>query len=95
MRERRKPTARELGGGINIHTEQINRIMEVVQALMSEINMLSMILIEDLKARGLCDEIVCAKCGHLNNVPNFGIFGEADKNCVQCGDLLSIGDEEE
>tara|TARA_Y100001938_G_scaffold147601_1_gene229159 strand:+ start:6951 stop:7259 length:309 start_codon:yes stop_codon:yes gene_type:complete len=81
----RKPTARELGGGIDIHTAQIERLQEIVQVIMQEMNLLSMIVIEQLKLHGLCDEITCVKCGHENNVPNFGIFEEGDKSCSKCG----------
>lgn len=94
MSRKRKPTVKELAGRVEDMTQQILHIHQGLQVILGEMNLVSTLLLNDLKERGKLLQVDCPSCGNNNNIPLIAGMEVDDLLCRFCETDLESTEEE-
>ena len=94
MSRKRKPTVKELAGTVEDMTQQILRMHQGMQVILAEMNLVSTLLLNDLKERGKLRQVNCPSCGNNNNIPLVAGMEVDELVCRFCETDLESTEEE-
>jgi len=91
----REKTTKELSNDIAELTQHIENLHRGLQVVLAETNIVSTLLLHDLKARGLLRQANCVNCDFFNNIPLIEGMEVENVDCRACGKSIDVKEEEE
>ena len=91
----RRKTTTELSNDIADIVNQIEHLHRGIQVVLAECNIVSTLLLHDLKERGKLRQANCVNCGALNNIPLIEGMEVDLLQCRFCGKHIDEKEEEE
>ena len=89
-----RKTVRQVANDVDDLTQQVVSVHRGLQVLLQELNLVSSLLLNDLKERGKLRQVTCPSCENMNNIPLIAGMEVDELICRFCNGDLEPTEEE-